>query len=371
VTSEVDPARPVWAEIDLAAITHNIERIRERAGRPLRVIVPVKANAYGHGAVAVARHLEQIGIDALATANVDEAIELRTAGVRLPILMYASQLPAATSRLLAHGLTPTIADRAGLEAAAAAAGDEPVAVHVEVDAGFGRLGVRFDEAAAFVAAVVAERRVFLEGIYTHVPFSDETGAVWAQRRITAFGGLVRQIEVTHGIRIRYAQASASSAMIASISDGLNTVAPGHLTYGISPMHGVQAEDAGFRQALRAIRAQVIHVSRRDPGDDLLPGSTDGVTRTAVLLLGIDNGYDFSVGASVLLRSTRCPLLSVNAEYSVVDTSSVPGVMAGDVATIVGRDNADELVLDDVAGRGGHTAGYWMMRFRRVPLRYGA
>ena len=205
MTGDVDPARPVWAEIELGAITHNIDRIRERAGRPVRLIVPVKANAYGHGAVAVGRHLEQIGVDAIATANVDEAIELRTAGVRLPILMYASQLPAATSRLLAHGLTPTVADRAGLEAAAAAAGEEPVAVHVEVDAGFGRLGVRFDEAAAFVAAVVAEPRVCLEGIYTHVPFSDGDGAAWARRRIAAFGELVRQIEAMHSMRIRYAQ----------------------------------------------------------------------------------------------------------------------------------------------------------------------
>ena len=136
-------------------------------------------------------------MDGIATANADEAIEIRTAGVRLPILMYASNLPAATRRLLAHGLTPTIADRAGLEAAAAAAGGQPVAVHVEVDSGFGRLGVRFDEAASFIATVVAEPRVHLEGIYTHVPFSDRNGVIWAGRRVAAFGELVHQIEATH------------------------------------------------------------------------------------------------------------------------------------------------------------------------------
>ena len=360
----------MWAEIDLGAITHNIDRIRERAGRPVRLIVPVKANAYGHGVVAVGRHLEQIGVDAIATANVDEAIELRTAGVRLPILMYASQLPAATSRLLAHGLTPTIADRAGLEAAAAAAGEEPVAVHVEVDAGFGRLGVRFDEAAALVAAIAAERRVCLEGLYTHLPFSDDDGAAWARRRITAFSELVRHVEATHRIHIRYAQASASAAVVDSIPDDLNTVAPGHLTYGISPIHGVHAEDLGFRQALRAIRARVIHVGRREPGDDLAAGPPTGVVRTAVLLLGIDNGYELSAGASVLLHGIQCPVLSVNAEYTVVDTSSLPGVDVGDVATIVGRDGAEELALRDVAAR-GRSAGYWMMGFRRVPPRYAS
>jgi len=369
MTGEVDAARPVWAEVDLGAITHNIDRIRERAGRAVRLIVPVKANAYGHGAIAVATHLEQIGVDAIATANVDEAIEIRTAGVRVPILMYASQLPVATSRLLAHDLTPTIADRAGLEAAAAAAGDEPVAVHVEVDSGFGRLGVRFDEAATFVGSVIAEPRVRLEGIYSHVPFSDRGGSGWATRRVTAFGALVRQIEEVHGVRIQYAQVSASSALVESIPDDLNTIAPGHITYGISPIEGVHAEDLGFRQALRAIRTRVIHVGRREPGDDLAGGSPDTVVHTAVLLLGIDNGYEFSVGASVLLHGSRCPVLSVTAEYIVVDTSALPGVEIGDVATIVGDDGADAITLRDVAALAGRGAGYWMMGFRRVPLHY--
>jgi alanine racemase len=367
MTGEVDGARPVWAEIDLGAITHNIGVIRERAGRVVRLIVPVKANAYGHGAIAVARHLEQIGVDGIATANADEAIEIRTAGVRLPILMYASNLPAATPRLLAHGLTPTIADRAGLEAAAAAAGDEPVAVHVEVDSGFGRLGLRFDEAAAFVAAVVAEPRLCLEGIYTHVPFSDRGGAMWAARRVAAFGGLVRGIETTHGIRVPYAQVTASSAIVESIPDDLNTIAPGNLTYGISPIHGVHAENLGFRQALRAIRAQVIHVGRREPGDDLAGGSADSVVRTAVLLLGIDNGYEFATNASVLLQGARCAVLSVTAEYTVVDTTALPRVEVGDVATIIGHDGGEALSLHDVAALRG--PGYWMMGLRRVPLRH--
>jgi len=173
----------------------------------------------------------------------------------------------------------------------------------------------------------------------------------------------------HGIRSRYAQATASSAVIDSIPDDLNTIAPGHLTYGISPIHEVHAEDLGFRQALRAIRALVIHVGRREPGDDLATGSPDATVRTAVLLVGIDNGYELTAGASVLLRGNRCPVLSVTAEYTVIDTSSQPGVVVGDVATIVGRDGADALSLHDVAALAGRSAGYWMMGFRRMPLRY--
>jgi alanine racemase len=89
----------------------------------------------------------------------------------------------------------------------------------------------------------------------------------------------------------------------------------------------------------------------------------------VLLFGIANGYEFSAGATVLLRHTRCPVLSVTAEYTVIDTSSLPEVVVGDVATIVGRDGADALRLHDVAALAGRSAGYWMMGFRRAPLRY--
>lgn len=283
--------------------------------------------------------------------------------------MYASQLPEATSRLLAHGLTPTIADRAGLEAAAGAAGAKPVAVHVEVDAGFGRLGVRFDEAAAFVAAVVAEPRVCLEGLYAHVPFSDRVGANWARRRVAACGDLVRHIESVHGMRVPFAQVSASSAILELIPDDLNTIAPGHITYGISPIQGMHAEDLGFLQALSAIRARVIHVRRSEPDDDLAAGPLDAALHTAVLLLGIDNGCELSPGAAAMLGGRRCPVLSVTAEYTVIDTSALRGVAVGDVGTIVGRDADDALSLHDVAALAGRSAGYWMMGFRRVPLHY--
>jgi serine/alanine racemase len=114
---------------------------------------------------------------------------------------------------------------------------------------------------------------------------------------------------------------------------------------------------------------VIHVGRREPGDDLAGRTPSAAVRTAVLLLGIDNGYELSAGASVLLRRTRCPVLSVNAEYIVVDTSSLPELVVGDTATIVGRDGADALRLHEVAALAGRSAGYWMMGFRRVSLRY--
>src|SRR6185437_6354290 len=146
---------------------------------------------------------------------------------------------------------------------------------------------------------------------------------WARRRLDAFAALVHGIESAHGIRIPYAQAAASSVLMRALPDSLHTVAPGHLTYGLSPLAGVRAEALGFRPALRALRARLIHVGRREPGDDLPGGRAERAGRTAVILLGIDNGYAHAGGSAVLVRGRRCPVLSVTAEYAVLDVTAVP------------------------------------------------
>jgi len=362
-------ARPLWGEVDLAAITHNVAHIRKRAGRPVRLLVPVKANAYGHGVEAVGRHLERLGVEGVATANVDEAVALRRAGVALRILMYGSQLPEGAAYLFAHGLTPTVYDRPGLAAVAGAATGGPVAVHVKVDGGFGRLGVRLDEAADLVRAVAAEPRVHLEGLYTHVPFDDVGQADWARRRLAAFAALVRDVEAEHRIEIAFAEAAASSALALDLPDDLNTLAPGHLVYGLCPVAGLRAEDLGFRPALRALRARLIHVGRHRPGDDVPGAAGPPAARTGVVLIGADNGYGSPTGAAMLCHGVRCPVLSVTTEYTVIDLSAVDAVV-GDEVTIIGAQGEDRITVDEVAtATGAAGPGVWTMGLRNVPLRH--
>jgi alanine racemase len=366
--------RPMWAEIDLGAITHNIARLRERAGRPAKLIVPVKANAYGHGMVAVSRHLERLGVDGLATANVDDALAARRAGVALPILIYGAQLPGGNAELRRHRLTPTIYDRQGLDAVAALArpGEPPIAVHVKVDAGLGRLGVRLDQAVDFAAAVLAEPRLNLEGLYTHIPYARGTDEAWCRRRLAAFGALVEQVEAAHGIAIRYAQAAASSVLSGGLPDRLNTISPGHLTYGLSPVDGNDAEAMGFRKALRAVRARLIHVGRRMPGDDLA-GGCGRDTPIGVIVFGMDNGYrpaPLGRQAAMLCHGRHCPVLGVSAEYTVIDLSTVADAAVGDTVTILGEDDGERVTAESLAADlGAPSAAYWMVGLKHIPLRY--
>ena len=371
-------ARPMWAEVDLSAITHNVALIRERAGRPIKLLVPVKANAYGHVAAVVGRHLESLGVDGLATANVDDAVAIREAGASLPILLYGAQLPSGNRYLLEHDLTPTVYSRdslAAIEALAAGAG-RTVNVHIKIDAGMGRLGVRLDDAVDFARQVIGSPGVRLEGVYTHIPFSDAVGEAWSRRRLTAFTDVVSAIESEHQIAIDFVQAAASSVFAQGLADSLNTISPGHVTFGLHPIAGARAEDTGYRKALAAIRASVIHIGHRRRGDDLPGTGPAGLERDAtvgVILFGMDNGYrDGPAGtdAYMLCRGRRCPVLSVSAEYTVVDLSGVPGASLGDLVTVVGRDGDEEIAVEMVARQlGAPSAAYWMVGLKSVPVRY--
>jgi alanine racemase len=370
-------ARPTWAEIDLAAISHNIALIRERAGRPVKLLVPVKANAYGHGAAIVGRHLQTLGVDGLATANVDDAVAIREAGATLPILLYGAQLPSGNRYLLDHDLTPTVYSVESLRSisALAAGSGRVVNVHIKVDAGMGRLGVRLDHAAAFARVVLAEPNIRLEGMYTHIPFSDDSGEAWSRRRLQAFTDVVRAVEAEHRIVIDFVQAAASSVFAQGLADSLNTVSPGHVTFGLHPMTGARAEDAGYRKALTALRAAVIHIGQRRKGDDLPGAGPGGLTADAtigVILLGMDNGYreGSSGSAYMLCKGRRCAVLSVSAEYTVVDLSDVPHASVGDLVTVIGRDGDEEIAVETVAHQlGAPSAAYWMVGLKSIPYRY--
>lgn len=371
-------ARPTWAEVDLDAITHNIALIRQRAGRQIKLLVPVKANAYGHGATVVGLHLESLGVDGLATANVDDAVAIRQAGATLPILLYGAQLPSGNQYVLRHTLTPTVYSLDSLQSISGLATDSGrvVNVHIKVDAGMGRLGVRLDDTAAFARAVVAAPNIRLEGIYTHIPFSDDAGEAWSRRRLQAFTETVHAVENEHRIAIDFVQAAASSVLARSVPDTLNTISPGHITFGLHPITGARAEHSGFCKALTAIRAAMIHIGHRRTGDDLPgtgPGGLQADATVGVILFGMDNGYrqgPAGTAAYMLCRGRRCAVLSVSAEYTVVDLSDVPHPEVGELVTIVGRDGEEEITVETVARQlGAPSAAYWMVGLKSIPYRY--
>jgi len=353
-------ARPVWCEVSLDAITANLATVRRLASRPVKVIATVKANAYGHGAPGVGLHLQALGVNALATANLDDAVAMRDAGVTIPIVMFASNLPEGLGTLVAHQLTPTVQDLTTAEAIARLAGRRRISVHVKVDAGLGRLGVKLSEARGFVNRLVRMPGITVEGLYTHLPFSDPAQAQWAQRRLEAFTSVVEALQREDGIGIDYAQAAASSILAMRLPDTLNTVAPGHLLFGLNPV----SNDVRLAPALRGIKARLIHISHHIADEDVGGYGAARSPRTGVFLLGTDNGYRVT-DAWVLCRGQRCKVLSVTTEYTVIDLAPVPNSEVGDEVTVVG----EGLPLQEVAGYLGLTPMLAAISFRRIPISY--
>jgi alanine racemase len=188
----------------------------------------------------------------------------------------------------------------------------------------------------------------------------------------------RTIEGDYWYRPEEAQEKARrSFAVEALPDSLNTIAPGHLLFGLSPVAGRSAEALGFRKALRALRARLIHVGHRRRGDDLARAGLGGAladATTGVVLIGMDNGYRpaSKPGAFMLCQGVRCPVLGVSAEYTVIDLSTAPGAAVGDVVTVIGEDGGDVIAVESLAEQvGAPSAAYWMLGLRAVPMRYAA
>ena len=372
---EIDETvHPAWIEIDAGALADNLREIRRRAGADVEVMASIKADAYGHGAVGIARVLAGLGVGAFMTGRFEEAVAIRGAGIDTKIIIFGSNLPGGVRQLMDHDLIPTVYDAAGAEAVSQAA-RKPTPVYVKVDSGLGRLGVPLDEAAAFIARVAERPNVVVEGVYTHLPFFDSAGRDWAARQLAAFDGLLDRLAAM-GLAIAVTQARASAHLLTGLTDRCNAVCAGHVLYGLSPVSPEVSDLAGFRPVLRAIKARIIHVAHHAAGNDVAIAGSYGLKNarvSAVLPVGMTDGMRAPVEgqtACVLVRGRRVPILNVSLEHTTVDVGNEETPQIGEEAVIVGSDGEERITLEDVAGWLGRTPLEVMTTFsRHLPVRF--
>ena len=339
-------------EVDLDAIAHNLSVVRERAARGRTLIAVLKAGAYGHGAVEVARTVSAGGADQLATGSYDEATAIRAVGVRTPIVVYGASLPDAAVAAARAGFIPSV-DSAEVVTALSRAADAETPIVIKVDSGFGRLGVSLGQARSFVSWAAAQRHINVQGVHTHPTFADASGREWASARVREFEGLIDEL-TDNGIRIPVTQALTSPGVVTALSDRLSAIAVGHLLFGLSPLAGDLAEAFqafGLRPALHAIRTKLVHVGRRPVGDTAASYLHDGVVKTGVMPLGLWLGYRSPAqgrAAVVLVRGRRVPVLRFCLDNSVLDLSEVENAAVGDEVIALGTQGEEQITLDEVA-----------------------
>ncbi|MFM9845427.1 MAG: alanine racemase [Dongiaceae bacterium] len=332
------PERPLWMEIDPAALAHNLAYVRQLAGQR-RLIASVKANAYGHGAVEIARRLETLGVDTLWTGSIAEAIAMREAGIKARILLFAGYLPAEIPQLLAHGFVPTIYDREGALAVSGAA-RPPAPIYIKVDSGLGRLGVPLPEAESLIREIAALPNIQIEGIYSHLPFADAAGRDWALAHYHGFAALLERL-TSMDIRPEVTQVWASSGLLAQMPDICNAVCVGHLFYGLSTVSEDVAPATELRPALSAIKTRLIHVAHHAAGEDLATGGSYGGKNarvTGVVPLGLGDGMRRPIDGqslTLVLRGRRVPVLGVSLEHTTLDLTELGAAEVGDEVTVIG------------------------------------
>lgn len=362
--------RPTVVEVDLEAIRHNV-RLLKPPGAELMAVV--KADAYGHGAVPVARAALEAGATWLGVALVEEGLALREAGIEARVLVL-SEFPSGSEKdALSAGLTPSVYTDEGLAgvAEAAEALGRSVGVHVKVDTGMHRVGVYPPEAAAGYARRAVDAGLELEGLWTHFARSEEDERA-TREQLRRLLGVVEAL-ASEGLRPTYLHAANSAAAIAHPESLLDIVRPGISVYGVEPGQGVGA-GLGLRPAL-AWRSAVAMVKRLPAGEPVSYGHRYRLVKestVATVPVGYADGYAraLSSRADVLIRGQRHRVAGhVTMDQILVDCGDAV-VEPGDEVVLIGRQGGEVVSADELAGLAG-TIGYEILTAisERVPREY--
>ncbi len=268
------------ARIHLDNIRFNIEGIRHAIGPERKILIAVKANAYGHGAVEVSRMAERIGVDWLGVATVPEGLQLRHAGIRLPILKFSPAFPEEMESAVHSGITLAVCERANVDALEQVchAANLQADVHLKVETGMGRIGVSIAEAPTLAAHI--ERncpRLRLEGIFTHLPVSDDADPAYTRAQIERFKAGVDAIHAAIGRRVSLVHCANSGAVLGHAPGWLDMVRPGIMIYGFCPDPGTP-RTIPLKPGLSFI-TRVSFLKKSLPGRALATGAPGSPRRT--------------------------------------------------------------------------------------------
>jgi len=344
-----------WAEIDLGALVRNLRAIRARVGRR-RVIAVVKAGAYGHGAVPVARALAADGCDAFAVISLEEAEELRDAGVREPILVLGGLLePGEADAALARDVTPVVSrvESLGWLAAAAARAGRPAPFHLKLDTGMGRLGLAPDELPGFLARLAATPGVRLEGVMSHLAEAEDAGSDATGRQRARFGELAAAVRAA-GFAPDWIHLDNSAGSARGATDGCNAVRVGLWLWGVDPT----LEGGNALEPVMSLFARVCHAKTVPAGTKIGYGGefvARETTRILTLAIGYADGLPRAVGGRMEVgwRGRRVPLVGrVSCDLATAAASGSERVEPGDAVLIFGRSGELAIPVEEVARAAG-------------------
>lgn len=351
--AKIPARRPTWAEIDLNNLAANFNRIRRRVTPVARIMAVLKANAYGHGAVECAQRLSGEGADWFGVALPEEGMQLRAAGIKEPILLLAGYWPGQAAACIQHQLTSVVYRLDMIEALNQAAANAGVVidVHVKIDTGMGRLGVRFDHLNEFVPGLAQFRNVRIDGVMTHLAAADDAACQpLTTDQIQRFEDAVSVFR-DHGYRPTHLHLANSAGVFGHRDSWGNLIRPGGVLYGLwRDVLPPSTSDPDLHPVM-SLHSRISLLKWVPAGETIGYGCTFEASRRsliATLPIGYHDGYmrGLSNRAHVIVRSRFAPVVGrVSMDLTLIDVTDVPGVEIDDQVTLLGWSrNSPELKI---------------------------
>lgn len=348
--------RPTLCEIDLSALKFNYRQLKQCAGSR-EMLAVVKANAYGHGAVAISRALENEGAQIFGVATIEEGIELRRAGISSPILCFGGSLGAHVSDLLEYGLTPAVFNEESIQELnrQASSLNQKLAVHLKIDTGMTRLGILPSELKPIVQLLKQSSALELKGVFTHLAQADELIEKPTEDQIEKFKQ-VEEVIQSSSFSVPIYHVANSAALIDKKLDKTDLVRPGLALYGAYPNPRFEKK-IPLKQVM-SLKTQVISVKSVPKGTAVSYGATfitKRPSRVAVIPIGYADGYSrsFSNKGEVLIAGRRVPVIGrVCMDLTMIDVTDLPASSIGDEVVLIGKQGNELIRAEELAQKIG-------------------
>lgn len=349
--------RLCFAEISLANYAYNFSQIRKLVGAKVKIMAVVKANAYGHGAVPIAKIALDLGARYLGVVCLYEARELRRANIKTPILILNYTDPKSVREALKLKLTLTVMDKVVLKTIDIEARklSQKAKIHIKADTGMHRGGAMPEEALKLVKSAENYKNVYLEGIFTHFATSDEKDLSFAEKQLEVFNKLLRPcLPTDRSLKKRppLIHAANSAATLRLPSAYFDMVRPGIIMYGLPPSHDFKLPFAP--RPVMSLKAVIAQIKRLKTGETVGYGRTWKAKREtlmALLPIGYADGYSRALSNCwhVLINGKKASIIGrISMDQTVADITGIPKVKAGDQAVIMGKQGKEEITATDIA-----------------------
>lgn len=343
--------RPTWVEIDIANLRHNLNEVRRIVGARPKILVPVKADAYGHGIAQISRALERWGVNYLGVSSADEGMEVRESGVKLPVLVMGAIMEDDVKQCIENDLTITLASKELLKKVGSFAKENRMRpkVHIKVDTGMGRLGIWHRDGEKFIEAVSKWRDIQIEGIYTHFPSADSDGE-FTKNQICDFKSLLVALR-KKGIKPKYTHAANSIGLMNFKEAHFSLVRPGLMVYGLYP--DVERGKVNIKPVL-SFKTKIAYLKEVPKGRPISYGGTYVTTKrtgVATLPVGYGDGYmrHLSNRGEVLVHGRRAPIIGrVSMDHAMVDVTHIENPKLGDEVVLIGPQGGGFIGAEELA-----------------------